>query len=118
MLTGLGGFYYYGFTYGGPVVVVWGWVIIVTMTLTVALPMAEICSSLPTTGGVYYCESWGVGGAVGLSVGGAEAVGGAARRMVHGLRGRWTGQRGGALLLQSGEAPARMAASWPACLPA
>lgn len=54
MLTGLGGFYYYGFTYGGPVACVWGWVLIVTMTLTVALPMAEICSSLPTTGGVYY----------------------------------------------------------------
>lgn len=37
--------------------VVWGWVLIVGMTLSVALPMAEICSSLPTTGGVYYW--WG-----------------------------------------------------------
>ncbi|PSC72663.1 amino-acid permease BAT1-like protein isoform X1 [Micractinium conductrix] len=65
MLTGLGGFYYYaesfnidtdegGFTYAGPVAASWGWVLIVAMTLTVALPMAEICSSLPTTGGVYY----------------------------------------------------------------
>ncbi|KAL4426983.1 hypothetical protein ABPG77_009544 [Micractinium sp. CCAP 211/92] len=54
MLTGLGGFYYIGFQYGGPVTVVWGWVLIVGMTLSVALPMAEICSSLPTTGGVYY----------------------------------------------------------------
>lgn len=54
MLTGLGGFYYIGFQYGGPVTVVWGWVLIVAMTLSVALPMAEICSSLPTTGGVYY----------------------------------------------------------------
>lgn len=43
-----------GFQYGGPVTVVWGWVLIVAMTLSVALPMAEICSSLPTTGGVYY----------------------------------------------------------------
>ena len=41
---------------GGPVVVVWGWVLIVSMTLTIATSMAEICSSLPTTGGVYYCE--------------------------------------------------------------
>lgn len=54
MLTGLGGYYSYGFTYGGPVVVIWGWVLIVSMTLTIALSMAEICSSLPTTGGVYY----------------------------------------------------------------
>ncbi|KAI7843794.1 hypothetical protein COHA_002692 [Chlorella ohadii] len=54
MLTGLGGFYYYGFTYGGPVMASWGWVLIVCMTLTIALSMAEICSSLPTTGGVYY----------------------------------------------------------------
>ncbi|EFN58455.1 hypothetical protein CHLNCDRAFT_140447 [Chlorella variabilis] len=54
MLTGLGGFYYIGFTYGGPVVVIWGWILIVTMTLTIALSMAEICSTLPSTGGVYY----------------------------------------------------------------
>lgn len=40
-----------GFMYGGPVAVIWGWVLIVAMTLTIALSMAEICSSLPTTGG-------------------------------------------------------------------
>ena len=54
MLTGLGGFYYYGFTYGGPAVVIWGWILVVSMTLTIALSMAEICSSLPSAGGVYY----------------------------------------------------------------
>lgn len=54
MLTGLGGYYGFGFAYGGPMVVIWGWVLIVGMTFTVALSMAEICSSLPTTGGVYY----------------------------------------------------------------
>lgn len=54
MLTGLGGQYYYGFTHGGPAVIVWGWPLVVTMTLSVALPMAEICSSLPSSGGVYY----------------------------------------------------------------
>lgn len=54
MLTGLGGFYTYGFTHGGPVSVIWGWPLAVTMTLTVALPMAEVCSALPTSGGVYF----------------------------------------------------------------
>lgn len=54
MLTGLGGFYTYGFTHGGPVSVTWGWPIAVCMTLTVALPMAEVCSALPTSGGVYF----------------------------------------------------------------
>ena len=46
----------------GPVAASWGWVLIVAMTLTVALPMAEICSSLPTTGGVYYCKKNRLGG--------------------------------------------------------
>lgn len=54
MLTGLGGFYTYGFTHGGPVSVTWGWPLAVVMTLTVALPMAEVCSALPTSGGVYF----------------------------------------------------------------
>ena len=61
MLTGLGGFYYYGFTYGGPAVVIWGWILVVSMTLTIALSMAEICSSLPSAGGVYY---WSVSAGV------------------------------------------------------
>ncbi|GAB4816144.1 hypothetical protein N2152v2_003190 [Parachlorella kessleri] len=54
MLTGLGGFYYFGFSYGGPVIPVWGWPLVVFFTFTIALSMAEICSALPTSGGVYF----------------------------------------------------------------
>lgn len=54
MLTGLGGQYGYGFSHGGPAIVTWGWPLVVMMTLTVALPMAEICSAMPSSGGVYF----------------------------------------------------------------
>lgn len=54
MLTGLGGQYGYGFSHGGPAIVTWGWPLVVTMTLMVALPMAEICSAMPSSGGVYF----------------------------------------------------------------
>lgn len=44
------GFYYFGFSYGGPVIPVWGWPLIVFFTFTIALSLAEICSALPTSG--------------------------------------------------------------------
>lgn len=62
--------------YAGPVAATWGWVLIVAMTLTIALSMAEICSSLPTTGGVY-CELGESGPAVRCA--GCSAVGWLAR---------------------------------------
>lgn len=34
-------------TYGGPVAVIWGWVIVSFFSLMVALSMAEICSAYP-----------------------------------------------------------------------
>jgi amino acid transporter len=39
---------------GGPVVIVWGWPFVGVMTLFVGLAMAEVCSSYPTAGGLYY----------------------------------------------------------------
>ena len=40
---------------GGPAIIVWGWPIVgVMVTLIVGLAMAEVCSSFPTAGGLYY----------------------------------------------------------------
>src|SRR3989442_9408750 len=41
-------------TTGGPAIIVWGWPIVGVLTLTVGLAMAEVCSSFPTAGGLYY----------------------------------------------------------------
>ncbi|GAA1539310.1 amino acid permease [Actinomadura kijaniata] len=46
--------YTIGLNGGGPVVITWGWLFVGVMTLTVALAMAEVCSSYPTAGGLYY----------------------------------------------------------------
>src|ERR1700677_5292579 len=44
----------YGMETGGPATMVWGWLGVGIMTLVFALGMAEICSSMPTAGGLYY----------------------------------------------------------------
>jgi amino acid permease (GABA permease) len=46
--------YGYGMNTGGPVLIVWGWPFVGIMTLFVGLSMAEVCSSFPTAGGLYY----------------------------------------------------------------
>ncbi|MFC6882726.1 MULTISPECIES: amino acid permease [Actinomadura] len=46
--------YTIGLTGGGPVVITWGWLFVGAMTLLVGLAMAEVCSSYPTAGGLYY----------------------------------------------------------------
>src|SRR5258708_12959260 len=38
----------------GPAIITWGWRIGGIMTLFVGLAMAEVCSSFPTAGGLYY----------------------------------------------------------------
>ena len=43
---------------GGPPTAVWGWILVACMTLTVGLSMAEIVSSLPTSGGPYFWCAW------------------------------------------------------------
>ncbi|KAL1917435.1 uncharacterized protein VTP21DRAFT_3828 [Calcarisporiella thermophila] len=52
--SGLTSLFQYGMRTGGPVVIIFGWIISSIMTLSVALSMAEICSSFPTSGGLYF----------------------------------------------------------------
>ncbi|KAK2982001.1 hypothetical protein RJ640_007593 [Escallonia rubra] len=54
VLTGVTTLYNTGLTYGGPVVLIYGWLIAGAFTMVVGLSMAEICSSYPTSGGLYY----------------------------------------------------------------
>jgi amino acid permease (GABA permease) len=54
ILSGCLTLYGYGMNTGGPVLIVWGWPFVGMMTLFVGLAMAEVCSSFPTAGGLYY----------------------------------------------------------------
>ncbi len=54
ILSGCLTLYSYGMNTGGPAVIVWGWPVVGIMTLFVGLAMAEVCSSYPTAGGLYY----------------------------------------------------------------
>ncbi|XP_050372445.1 amino-acid permease BAT1 homolog isoform X2 [Argentina anserina] len=56
VLTGITTLYSTGLKFGGPVSIVYGWFIAGSFTMVVGLSMAEICSSYPTSGGLYY---WG-----------------------------------------------------------
>jgi amino acid transporter len=49
--------YYLAFQWGGPVSVEWGWIVVGVFTTFVALSMAEIASTYPTAGGLYYWSS-------------------------------------------------------------
>ncbi|CAN4121765.1 unnamed protein product [Withania somnifera] len=54
VLTGLNTLMGTGLNFGGPVSYVYGWLIAGVFTLFVGMSMAEICSSYPTSGGLYY----------------------------------------------------------------
>ena len=54
ILSGCLTLYAFGMNTGGPVLIVWGWPFVGVMTLFVGLAMAEVCSSFPTAGGLYY----------------------------------------------------------------
>ncbi|KAD3642311.1 hypothetical protein E3N88_31535 [Mikania micrantha] len=54
VLTGITTLYNSGLNFGGPVVLVYGWLVAGVFTMAVGLSMAEICSSYPTSGGLYY----------------------------------------------------------------
>ncbi|MGW4649550.1 amino acid permease [Kitasatospora sp. NPDC004289] len=54
ILSGCLTLYGFGLNTGGPALITWGWPLVGLMTLCVALSMAEICSSYPTAGGLYY----------------------------------------------------------------
>ncbi|HEV2638061.1 MAG TPA: amino acid permease [Actinocrinis sp.] len=54
ILSGCLTLYGTGLNAGGPAMITWGWPIVGLMTLVVGLAMAEVCSSYPTAGGLYY----------------------------------------------------------------
>ena len=54
ILSGCLTLYGYGMNTGGPVIMNIGWPLVGLFVLTVGLAMAEVCSSYPTAGGLYY----------------------------------------------------------------
>src|SRR5213075_2333615 len=49
--------YSIAFNQGGPVAITWGWLIVGLFCVIVALALAEIASTYPTAGGLYYWAS-------------------------------------------------------------
>src|SRR5437868_9764231 len=49
--------YYIAFQWGGPVAITWGWLLVGGACIIVALAMAEIASTYPTAGGLYFWAS-------------------------------------------------------------
>lgn len=54
ILAGCLTLYGFGMNTGGPAMIIWGWVAVGLMTLFVGLAMAEVCSSYPTSAGLYF----------------------------------------------------------------
>jgi amino acid permease (GABA permease) len=54
ILSGCLTLYGFGLQHGGPPTMLWGWLIVGVLVLFAGLSMAEICSSFPTAGGLYY----------------------------------------------------------------
>ncbi|KAK9596318.1 GABA/polyamine transporter [Aspergillus fumigatus] len=48
---------YYGMGYAGTAGMVWGWIIAMIFIQCVAMAMAELCSAMPTSGGLYYAAA-------------------------------------------------------------
>ncbi|KAI1181237.1 amino acid permease [Nemania sp. FL0916] len=48
---------WYGIGYAGPAANTWGWLVSVIFILCIALSMAELASSMPTSGGLYYAAA-------------------------------------------------------------
>ncbi|CAN6576447.1 unnamed protein product [Malus baccata var. baccata] len=54
LFTGITPLYGSSLLYAGPASLVWGWVVVSFFTCFVGVAMAEICSSFPTTGSLYF----------------------------------------------------------------
>ncbi|BBH02489.1 bidirectional amino acid transporter 1 [Prunus dulcis] len=54
LFTGITPLYGSSLAYAGPASLVWGWVVVSFFTWFVGIAMAEICSSFPTTGSLYF----------------------------------------------------------------
>ncbi|KAL6711838.1 GABA/polyamine transporter [Coniothyrium glycines] len=48
---------YYGMGYAGTAGMTWGWIVAMVGIQCVACSMAELCSSMPTSGGLYYASA-------------------------------------------------------------
>ncbi|OWY43792.1 amino acid transporter [Alternaria alternata] len=48
---------YYGMGYAGTAGMTWGWIVAMIGIQCVAMSMAELCSSMPTSGGLYYASA-------------------------------------------------------------
>ncbi|CAG7960629.1 unnamed protein product [Penicillium olsonii] len=48
---------YYGMGYAGTAGMVWGWIIAMIFIQCIAMSMAELCSAMPTSGGLYYAAA-------------------------------------------------------------
>lgn len=57
ILTGAVTLYGHGLTMGGPAEMAFGWPLVTLFTLTVAMSMAELASTLPTAGAMYHWSS-------------------------------------------------------------
>src|SRR5438046_3491372 len=60
ILSGCLTLYGYGMNTGGPIIMNIGWPLVGVMVLMVGLVMAEVCSSYPTAGGLYFW-AWKLG---------------------------------------------------------
>ncbi|MGW3964703.1 amino acid permease [Amycolatopsis sp. NPDC005003] len=54
ILSGCLTLYKFGMQTGGPATMIWGWPLVGVFVVLVGLGMAEVCSSYPTAGGLYY----------------------------------------------------------------
>lgn len=58
ILTGITQLYWYGLRYGGPLQIIFGWLVVSVFTFFVGLSMAELASSYPTSGALYHWSSF------------------------------------------------------------
>lgn len=49
--------YFIAFSHGGPVAVTWGWLLVGVMVTFIGMALAEVASSMPTAGSMYYWAS-------------------------------------------------------------
>ncbi|KAF8924518.1 amino acid transporter [Dissophora ornata] len=54
VLIGIVPLFGFGMATGGPVVAIWGWILVAFFVMFIGLGMAEICSTFPTAGGLYF----------------------------------------------------------------
>jgi amino acid permease (GABA permease) len=54
ILSGCLTLFAFGMNTGGPMTMIWGWLLVGVFVILVGLGMAEVCSSYPTAGGLYY----------------------------------------------------------------